>query len=251
MLAVDVLLWVLLYTGVVPMPGMMWLMEQGIPMAAPGAMELGVFHVGTVGAVLGYLAMWGVMMWAMMYPAMTRYLREYTAQHRGSVTAVAGVAAVFLLGYQFVWALSGVVPLAFDLALPGGIYGITRADPPLVIGAVLVFTGVYQLTAFKRVRLRACCDAVPPHETGLVRGLRDGLRHGVACVLTCFAPFFLVMPFFGEMNFFWMVALTGVVTLERLPTWGEEITVGTGVVALAAGIAVLVLQPALPVAFVA
>jgi predicted metal-binding membrane protein len=72
----------------------------------------------------------------------------------------------------------------------------------------------------------------------------------VSCILVCLGPFFLLMPFFGEMNFFWMVALTTVVTVERLPSrWGEEVATATGVVALVAGVAVLLFQPALPVVF--
>jgi hypothetical protein len=48
-----------------------------------------------------------------------------------------------------------------------------------------------------------------------------------------------------------MVALTTVVGIERLPSWGREIAVSTGVVSLVAGLVVLVLRPDLPVAFVA
>ncbi|GAA0200064.1 DUF2182 domain-containing protein [Haladaptatus pallidirubidus] len=59
------------------------------------------------------------------------------------------------------------------------------------------------------------------------------------------------MPFFGEMNYFWMVALTTVVTIERLPsTWGEELSIATGVVSLAAGLVVVLFQPSLPIGFV-
>lgn len=249
MLGLDICWWMLMYVGAVPMPGMTWLMDQGVPMIAPGAMELGVFHVGTPGAVVGYLTMWGVMMWAMMYPTMTRFTREYATSHRGTTAAVALAVVAFLAGYQAVWALSGLIPLAFHAVLPGGIYGVTRAHTHLVIGGVLVCTGIYQLTTFKRSRLRACCDRVGPHETGVVDALGDGLGHGASCVLTCFTPFFLIMPFFGEMNLVWMVALTGVVAFERLPTWGQEITIGSGVVSLAAGLVVLVFRPALPVPF--
>jgi predicted metal-binding membrane protein len=61
--------------------------------------------------------------------------------------------------------------------------------------------------------------------------------------------FFLVMQFFGEMNFFWMVALTGVVALERLPEWGRDVAIGSGVVAVLAGLVVLLVRPTLPVTF--
>ena len=250
MVGLDVVWWVLLYTGEVPMPGMTWLMQQGIPMAVPGAMELGVFHVGTPDAFVGYLVMWGVMMWAMMYPAMTRFTREYAAAHGGSGFAAMVAVAGFLTGYQVVWALSGVIPLGFDALLPGGIYGFTRAYTHLVIGGVLVFTGIYQLSSFKQTRLRTCCARIEPHDHGIVTALERGVVHGGTCVLICLGPFFLVMPSFGEMNLFWMAALTGVVTIERLPEWGEEIATASGVVALLAGLVVLALQPSLPLTFV-
>lgn len=249
LLVFDALLWWLVYDGAVPMPGAAWVTDRGIPMAAPGAIELGVFHVGTVGAVVGYLAMWGAMMGAMMLPAMIRFARDYARAHTGSHAAAASAVAAFLPAYLLVWAVSGVIPLAFHAALPGGIYGFTRDHTTLVVVGALVLTGAYQLTAFKQAHLRTCCARVEPHDAGVRETFRVGIDHGVRCVLTCFGPFFLLMPFFGEMNLLWMVALAGVVTIERLPTWGRECSVATGITALTAGLLVALLGPSLPVTF--
>ena len=249
MVLLDVVWWLLVVDGHLPMPGMMWLMEQGIPMAAPGAMERGVFHVGTLGAIAGYLVMWGVMMWAMMQPAMTRFVREYAAAHEGSALAVTTAVTGFLGGYSLVWLGSGVLPLGLDAVLPGGIYGVTRAHTSLVVGGALVCCGLYQLSSFKQSRLRTCCASVDAHTNGLGAGFANGLVHGGSCVLVCFGPFFLLMPFFGEMNLVWMVVLTGVVALERLPDWGREVATATGLAAFLAGLAVLLVQPPLPIAF--
>ncbi|WP_049903412.1 DUF2182 domain-containing protein [Halococcus agarilyticus] len=249
MLGIDVLWWVLTIGGAVPMPGMAWLMEQGIPMTAPGAMERGVAHAGTVDAVLGYLVMWGVMMWAMMHPAMLRFVRSYADAHEGTAFAATAAVTTFLGGYLGVWALSGMIPLAVDAVLPGGIYGFTRAHTHLAIGGALVLAGGYQLSAFKQSLLDSCCANVCSHATGAVAALAEGVRHGARCVLISFGVFFLVMPVFGEMNPFWMVALTGVVALERLPEWGREVAVGSGVVAVLAGLVVWLTRPSLPVAF--
>ncbi|SER81143.1 DUF2182 domain-containing protein [Natrinema salaciae] len=250
MLGLDAVWWLLLYGGHVPMPGMEWLtMEAEIPMAAPGAMERGAAHVGTLEAIIGYTVMWGVMMWAMMQPAMMRFTREYVASYRGSASGAVRALASFLVGYYVVWMASACVPLLYDIVLPGGIYGVTRTHTHVVIGSVLVLTGLYQLSRFKRSFLRTCCATVPAHVDGVPQAIREGLYHGVRCVLTCFGVFFLVMVFVGEMNLVWMVALTGVVTIERLPTWGEEIAVGIGLVSLAAGVIVLAIQPPLPLAF--
>ncbi|WP_254761564.1 DUF2182 domain-containing protein [Natrinema marinum] len=249
MLGLDAVWWLLLYGGSVPMPGMRWLMAAEIPMAAPGAMERAVFHVGTLEAIAGYTVMWGVMMWAMMQPAMTRFTREYTAAYRGSAVGAARALAAFLGGYCVVWAASACVPLLYNAVLPGGIYGLTREYTPFVIGGVLVLTGIYQVSRFKRSRLRTCCASVGSHSDDAVDAVRAGAHHGVQCILTCFGVFFLAMIFFGEMNLVWMVALTAVVTVERLPTWGEELAVGTGVLSLVAGLLVLLLRPDLPLAF--
>ncbi|WP_277519521.1 DUF2182 domain-containing protein [Natrinema salsiterrestre] len=250
MLGLDAIWWLLLYDGSVPMPGMQWLLtDAAIPMAAPGAMERAVFHVGTFEAIAGYTVTWGVMMWAMMQPAMTRFTREYAAAYRGSAVGAARALASFLVGYYAVWMASACIPLLYEAVLPGGIYGVTREYTHLVIGGALVLTGLYQLLGFKRSLLRTCCATVPPHLDGVLRGVREGLYHGVRCVLTSFGIFFLVMVFVGEMNLVWMVALTGVVTIERLPPWGEEVAVGTGLVSLGAGLIVLMFQPTLPLAF--
>ena len=249
MIGLDILWWVMVYDGHVPMPGMGWVMRQGIPMAAPGAMELGVFHIRTLDAFVGYLVMWGVMMWAMMHPAMTRFTREYAATHVGSGFAATTAVTAFLVSYHIVWALSGVVPLTFQAVLPGGIYGFTHAHTTLVIGGGLILTGIYQLSVFKQSRLRACCAHIELHSDGVPKAFTRGFVHGFSCVVICLGPFFLLMPFFGEMNFFWMAALTGVVTIERLPRWGTEIATASGVVAFLAGLVVFLVQPSLPVAF--
>lgn len=251
MLLLDAIWWIATYHGYAPVPGMGGLMERQIPMTAPGAMELTVFNVGTLGAFLGYLAMWGMMMWAMMYPAMTRFTREYAAALRGSTSSVAKTIVAFLAAYGAVWVLSGVIPLLTNAVVPGGIYGFTKAYTHFAIGGVLILTGFYQLTSFKQTRLRTCCARVTPHDAHILDGLREGLSHGVSCVLVCFGPFFLLMPFFGEMNLFWMVVLTTVVTVERLPArWGSEFAIASGIMSLIAGLVILLAQPPLPVGFV-
>ena len=255
MLALDVVYWIWTYTGDVPMPGMKWLMmERSIPMAAPGAMELGTFHVGTLDAFLGYVVMWGVMMWAMMMPAMTRFVRDYANSHRGSNAAASVSVGGFLASYQLIWLLTGFVPLAmhFGLTLVGfeGIYGAVKSYPHLFVGGALVLTGLYQSLWFKNGFLRDCCANVNPHENGFVDAFGRGLRHGTKCVFITFPFFFFLMPVFGEMNFFWMVGLTTVVTVERLPFWGNEVATATSLISLLAGLYVLVVQPDLGISFV-
>ena len=253
MLGLDALFWLWTYNGDVPMPGMMWLMDQGIPMAAPGAMELGTFHVAELDAVLGYFVMWGVMMWAMMMPAMSRFVRDYANSHRGSSFSVTFSVTGFLASYQLVWVLTAAIPLLLHLALRtagfGGIYGAVKSYPHASVGGALVLTGLYQSLWFKNDLLRDCCQNVNPHSNDFFEAFGRGLRHGVKCVLITFPFFFFLMPIFGEMNYFWMVALTAVVTVERLPFWGNEVATATSIISLFAGVYVLVFQPDLGLSF--
>jgi predicted metal-binding membrane protein len=195
--------------------------------------------------------MWGVMMVAMMHLPMTRFTREFVARHQGDAGEAATALVAFLVAYDAVWMASALVPLTANALLPGGVYGVVSTHTHLAIGGALAFTGLYQLSRFKLTRLRSCCETLAPHRSDAASAFRRGLDHGVRCVLVCFGPFFLLMPVFGSMNFLWMVALTTVVGIERLPSWGREIAVSTGVVSLVAGLVVLVLRPDLPVAFVA
>lgn len=250
MLILDAIFWLLLIRGKVPMPGMMWLMQHNIPMAAPGAIERAVFQLGTPTALGKYVVMWGIMMWAMMYPAMIRFTRDFADALRGPTTLVAGTVAAFLFGYCTMWMLSAAIPLTFEALLPGGIYGFTKSHTVLTIGGVLLVTGIYQLTEFKQSLLRTCCARVPERDADVLEGWVEGLKHGITCIGVSFGFFFLVMPFFGEMNTFWMLALTFPITIERLPaSWGREVSVGLGAVTLLAGLGVLVFQPAIPLAF--
>ncbi|GAB7092967.1 hypothetical protein JCM30237_01190 [Halolamina litorea] len=253
MLGIDAVFWVMMWEGSVPMPGMNWLMgERSIPMAAPGAMELGTFHAGGT-AFVGFFVMWGVMMWTMMHPAMARFTRDYTAAHQGSAVQTALAVTAFFASYHIIWMLSATFPLGFHAGLSAlgyeGIYGFVRSHTVGVVGTMLVLTGLYQLTTFKQNLLRDCCANVNPHEDDIPTAFREGVWHGTRCVAICFGFFFLLMPFFGEMNFFWMVALTTLVTIERLPIWGDDIAVSTGIISLLAGVVVLVAQPDLGISF--
>lgn len=252
MLALDVVWWWVVLAGHAPTPGASWLTETAnVPMAAPGALALAAFHAGTIVALAGYAVTWGVMMWAMMLPTMTRFTRSYAAGHFGGPRRTALAVAAFLVGYHFAWLSSAALPLVLHAVLPGGIYGAAKAHTALVVGGALAFAGLYQLSSFKQSYLRSCCANAPLHDDGAVAALREGLDHGVRCVLVTFGLFFVLMPVFGTMNAFWMVALAGVAAVERLPAWGDEIATATGVLALVAGLVVLLAHPDLGIAFVA
>ena len=226
----TVLLWVAVLAGWVPMP-----MPSALPPSAPGATEA----AATSGdAVVAYLATWGTMMSAMMYPAMLPFARRYVDSLDGNSLAVAVALATFFVAYSVVWTVTGAVPLAVDALV--GIHGLVRAAPSVVYGGALIVVGAYQLSSFKRGALRSCCSRVAVEDPDPVTAARLGLGHGKSCVLATW-PIFALLVLVGSMNVFWMTALTAVVVAERLPAWGDEIADAVGVVAAVAG--VLVLSP--------
>ena len=231
--AATALLWLAVVGGWLPMPGPG---GGGMSMSDPGAPEM----MGTgngVSGVLHYLLMWGVMMAAMMYPAMIPTVRRYAASVDGSAAVRARDAAVLLGVYSLVWTATGLVPLAVDAVVP--LATLAADHRALALGGAFLLAGVYQLSAPKAASLRDCCGPTPDESPpDLARAARAGLDHGRCCV-KCTWALFALMVVVGSMNVLWMVVLTAVVALERLVGWGDEIRVSTGFLAVVAGLAVL------------
>lgn len=231
-LSVTVSLWVALLAGWVPMP-----MPADLPVSAPGAMERAALRSGAIGA---YLLTWGVMMAAMMYPAMLPFARRYASAMRGDRTARAAALATFFATYGLVWTATGAVPLAVDALV--SIHALVEYAPSLVYGGALLFVGWYQLSGFKGAALADCCDRVTVDSPALRTAARLGLRHGRNCVLATW-HLFALMVLVGSMNVVWMLGLTGILVTERFPVCGREISRAAGVIAAVAGVLVLLPVP--------
>src|SRR6266699_7307247 len=86
-------------------------------------------------AAAGFLAMWVVMMVAMMLPSLVPTLRRYRQAGHGPMTALVGV------GYFAVWTVFGMVAYLLGLALPHA--------TPIAVGVVVLLAGFLQFTAWK------------------------------------------------------------------------------------------------------
>ncbi len=121
--------------------------------------------------------------------------------------AMAGFAAAYLA----VWAIFGSVALTVVAALPGA-----PGTAALVI--VLALAAGWQLTPLKRRWLRDCHRSVPLPPRGWkaeLGALRFGLRNGLDCLGSCWC-LMLVMAVVPAHHLVWMLALTVVVTAEKL-----------------------------------
>ena len=190
----------------------------------------------SVGAAAAFLAVWTVMMAAMMLPAAAPMVLLFDAVHakrRGQPSFIP--TWIFVAGYLLVWTAAGLIVYALvrlgsDLADRLGAAD-REAWAPRALGTILVAAGLYQLTPLKRVCLNHCRSAlgfVMTHwRDGRLGTLRMGLEHGAYCLGCCWA-LFAVLVATGVMSLPWMILLTLVVFAEKVFPHERRVTVGIG-----------------------
>ena len=177
---------------------------------------------GTLGF---YVVSWVLMMGAMMFPSIAPMVLTfaYVQRRRRDRGALAGAVStwVFVAGYILTWTAVGLVAYGLyvgvrSLSIPelswyrGGRY---------LAGGVLLAAALYQLTPVKNSCLRRCTaplDFVLTHwREGSAGALRMGAMHGAWCVGCCWA---LMASLFalGVMSLTWMVAIGGLIAVEKL-----------------------------------
>jgi predicted metal-binding membrane protein len=178
------------------------------------------------GAFAAFVAMWALMMVAMMLPS----LMPAVLAHRRPLRLACG--------YFAVWTAVGVViyPIGVALAELEMASRAASCAVPLATAAVLALAGAWQLTraklrALARCRDRACC-AIGRRPTP-ADAWRDGLRLGTRCVRCCIAPMAVLLAA-GVMSLAAMAIVGAAITIERLvprPRWFVR---AFGIAALAA-----------------
>ena len=181
--------------------------------AAPGTMGLDV---------LGFLALWTVMMAAMMLPSVHPVVSLYLHRLRSEPSArLRGLrTSALVAGYLAIWSAFGLA--AFGLARVGGaLADHAPSAAPWVGAGALVAAGLYQLTPVKDLCLSHCRSPVSfllhyGNVTGRTRDFQVGVRHGAFCVGCCWG-LMVVLLVVGIMSLGWMAAIATVVLLEK--TW--------------------------------
>ncbi len=173
--------------------------------------------------ILLTLAMWWVMMLAMMVPAaaptVLLYARSAQPPH----------SAAFLAGYLLCWLGFSVAAVALQFALETS----GRFAPMDMVltstwfaGGTLIAAGLYQFTPLKGACLAHCRS--PAHwlsrnyRPGRSGALRMGLSHGAFCVGCCWMLMLLLFVV-GVMDLAWIAALTLLVAAEKLLPHGDVI----------------------------
>jgi predicted metal-binding membrane protein len=200
---------------------------------------------GTMGLGIGsFIAVWTLMMSAMMLPSVTPFASLYVrtlGDSRG--LRLAGFAS----GYLIVWALAALP--AYGLAwLAGRLASVHPAAATVLAAAIFTACGVYQLTPLKDRCLARCRSPLGfvlrlGGYRGRTRDLRAGLYHGAFCLGCCWALMALLVAF-GLMNLIAMVVLAVAVLIEKAWARGPLFARGLGIAALVLAI-VVVFEPGL------
>jgi predicted metal-binding membrane protein len=189
----------------------------------PGTMGLGV---------LSFLAVWTLMMSAMMLPSVTPFGSLYA---RSVQENRAARLAALTTGYLAVWAAAGIP--AYAVARVTGSIAADHTD--LATGAAVTafaLCGLYQLTPVKDRCLTRCRSPLGSliHYAGYrgrTRDFRAGVHHGAFCFACCWGLMVLLVVF-GVMNVGAMVGLAAVVVIEKRIRHGQAFSRLVGVTAL-------------------
>ena len=169
------------------------------------------------------LAMWSVMMIAMMTPAVGPMVTAFaTISRRRRERAAPYVAtSVFAAGYLLAWIGFSILATAAQLAL----HSLGSLDPMMmqtsryVAAGLFLAAGLYQWSSLKDVCLTRCRSTdgfiLSEWRDGAAGAVIMGLRHGLFCIGCC-APLMLLLFAGSVMDLRWVAGLTIVVMLEKL-----------------------------------
>jgi predicted metal-binding membrane protein len=200
-----------------------------------------------------FLAMWVVMMAAMMFPTAAPMVLMFARVHAGKRRRGQSFVPtwVFTAAYLALWTAFGVI--AYLLAAAGSAQLRQSAwlagNAARIGGVALVLAGVYQLTPLKRVCLRHCRSPlafVMQHwREGRAGSFLMGLRHGMYCLGCCWLLFVLLFPI-GVMNVAAMLLVTALVFAEKVLPAGERTARVAAAALIGYGALVLAVPAALP-----
>jgi predicted metal-binding membrane protein len=197
------------------------------------------------------IAMWWIMMIAMMTPSAAPTILLYARVHRhalaqGQVQDKLAPTGAFAMGYLLVWLGFAAAATTLQWALEGtGLVSATVMGSwsRWLSGTVLITAGLYQLSPLKNICLTHCRTSTSflsrhwrPRALG---ALRLGAMHGAYCVGCCWMLMALLFVG-GVMNLAWIAALAILVLIEKALPLGQWIGRGVGVALVAWGVATLV-----------
>jgi predicted metal-binding membrane protein len=202
-------------------------------------------------SLVAFLALWVVMMTAMMFPSVAPmvvvWIRSISA--RPTRTARVSGVAEFLGGYMVSWAAFGLLAYLALLAADR-VVGGSPTTAKWVGAGIFLLAGVYQLTPLKGACLRHCRSPIGSlfHYAsfkGPARDLRVGMHHGLYCVGCCWG-LMIVLVAVGAMNIAVMAALAAVILIEKIWRYGRPFARAVGITLLVLAVSALFMPRLLP-----
>lgn len=178
------------------------------------------------------IAMWWVMMIAMMTPSSAPLILLYglvLRRHAKKGKDVFILTFLLLSGYLTAWlAFAGIATALQQLLEPAGLISemMLWSRSKVFSALVLAMAGLYQFSPLKHACLAQCRSPVrfltEYWRPGLLGSFILGVRHGAYCVGCCWMLMALLFVG-GVMNLVWIAVLTVVVLMEKLLSEGKKI----------------------------
>jgi predicted metal-binding membrane protein len=189
--------------------------------------------------------MWAIMMMAMMLPsaAPTILLAAALMRQRGG-DRIFGPTGLFVLGYLVIWFGFSMVATALQWSLDrSGLLSAGMASGNAILaGLLLITSGVYQWTPWKRaclVQCRSPFDNLTRYwRQGSMGPMIAGAWNGLFCLGCCWMLMALLFVG-GVMNILWIAGLAVLILIEKVLPVGPRVSRLTGVALVVWGAIVL------------
>ncbi|MDB5088447.1 MAG: hypothetical protein JWR09_2441 [Mucilaginibacter sp.] len=218
-----------------PMPGGWGMSMMWMPMSGQSWFE----------ATASFLAMWDVMMLAMMIPCLVPMLLRYRqAVQKTSARCLGWLTALAGFGYFLVWTIIGLVVFPLGVGLNAILMQHRELSliVPVAVGIVVSAIGLLQFTNWKFHQL-ACCRELPFSGQTVPDNARTAWKHGLHLGIQCSrcsAGLMFILLVIGMMNLFAMAIITVAITFERLAPAGKWVTGTIGAIGIGAGVFLII-----------
>jgi predicted metal-binding membrane protein len=221
LLAASVLAWAYILSGAG--------MEMG-SMSIPGmTMPMMPNWTGSYFALM--VAMWGMMMVAMMLPSAAPMILLFAAiERRRRDRSPLPATILFSAAYMVVWIGFSIAAtlLQWQLEVAALLSPAMASANALFAAVVLIAAGIYQFTPLKQACLRGCRSPLEFISRFWSSGaFLMGLRHGLYCVGCCWMLMLLLFVG-GVMNLLWVALLAAFVLAEKIAPRAQWLSYGAG-----------------------
>lgn len=245
LLGIVLLAWIYTLAGV-GMGMNAWEMTAMTPLPGQQSSMMMQSAVWSFGYAALMVAMWWVMMVAMMLPSAAPMILLFAHVHRQKPdqTSPAVPVGIFVLGYLVVWALFSVLATGLQWLLQQSelISPMLNSTSQLLGGGLLIAAGLYQLTPLKQACLKHCrtpFSFVMQHwRQGNAGAFVMGLEHGAFCLGCCWILMALLFVG-GVMNLYWIAGLALFVLLEKTIPRGHRVGMATGILLVIWGVVLI------------